>query len=176
MCQRLLDAPTNDDASPNHALRRSLPLQSRSGTSIELHGRVSPDITAPIVSGTNGIGNEAWSANARPRSISSPVVLRRIRQDHGLSQERLAHMTDLNTTHVAKIERSEREPESGPSLSWQPPWALRPRSCSMVSTDAMLARPTPIAPDDCEQLKSILSPRSRSQAIRAQIVGCPPSL
>jgi transcriptional regulator with XRE-family HTH domain len=36
--------------------------------------------------------------------------LRRIRQGHGLSQERLAHMADLNTTHVAKIERSEREP------------------------------------------------------------------
>jgi transcriptional regulator with XRE-family HTH domain len=36
--------------------------------------------------------------------------LRRIRQGQGLSQERLAHMADLNTTHVAKIERSEREP------------------------------------------------------------------
>lgn len=36
--------------------------------------------------------------------------LRRIRQRHGLSQERLAHIADLNTTHVAKIERSEREP------------------------------------------------------------------
>ncbi|HXN38969.1 MAG TPA: helix-turn-helix transcriptional regulator [Solirubrobacteraceae bacterium] len=36
--------------------------------------------------------------------------LRRIRQRRGLSQERLAHAADLNTTHVAKIERSEREP------------------------------------------------------------------
>jgi transcriptional regulator with XRE-family HTH domain len=36
--------------------------------------------------------------------------LRRIREDHGLSQERLAHAADLNMTHVAKIERSEREP------------------------------------------------------------------
>jgi transcriptional regulator with XRE-family HTH domain len=36
--------------------------------------------------------------------------LRRIRQARGLSQERLAHAADLNTTHVAKIERSEREP------------------------------------------------------------------
>ncbi|HEX4114931.1 MAG TPA: helix-turn-helix transcriptional regulator [Solirubrobacteraceae bacterium] len=36
--------------------------------------------------------------------------LRRIRQGQGLSQERLAHIADLNTTHVAKIERSEREP------------------------------------------------------------------
>jgi transcriptional regulator with XRE-family HTH domain len=36
--------------------------------------------------------------------------LRRIRQEHGLSQERLAHTADLNMTHVAKIERSEREP------------------------------------------------------------------
>jgi transcriptional regulator with XRE-family HTH domain len=36
--------------------------------------------------------------------------LRRIRQERGLSQERLAHSADLNMTHVAKIERSEREP------------------------------------------------------------------
>jgi len=36
--------------------------------------------------------------------------LRRLRQEHGLSQERLAHAADLNMTHVAKIERSEREP------------------------------------------------------------------
>jgi len=36
--------------------------------------------------------------------------LRRLRQERGLSQERLAHAADLNMTHVAKIERSEREP------------------------------------------------------------------
>lgn len=36
--------------------------------------------------------------------------LRRLRQERKLSQERLAHDADLNTTHVAKIERSEREP------------------------------------------------------------------
>lgn len=36
--------------------------------------------------------------------------LRRIRKTRGLSQERLAHTADLNMTHVAKIERSEREP------------------------------------------------------------------
>jgi transcriptional regulator with XRE-family HTH domain len=36
--------------------------------------------------------------------------LRRLRQERGFSQERLAHDADLNTTHVAKIERSEREP------------------------------------------------------------------
>jgi transcriptional regulator with XRE-family HTH domain len=36
--------------------------------------------------------------------------LRRIRKEHGLSQERLAHAADLNMTHVAKIERTEREP------------------------------------------------------------------
>jgi transcriptional regulator with XRE-family HTH domain len=36
--------------------------------------------------------------------------LRRIRQRRGLSQERLAHAADLNMTHVAKIERCEREP------------------------------------------------------------------
>jgi transcriptional regulator with XRE-family HTH domain len=36
--------------------------------------------------------------------------MRRIRLNRGLSQERLAHAADLNMTHVAKIERSEREP------------------------------------------------------------------
>jgi len=36
--------------------------------------------------------------------------LRRIRRERGLSQERLAHNAGLNMTHVAKIERSEREP------------------------------------------------------------------
>jgi transcriptional regulator with XRE-family HTH domain len=36
--------------------------------------------------------------------------LRRIRLERGLSQERLAHRADLHVTHVAKIERSEREP------------------------------------------------------------------
>lgn len=36
--------------------------------------------------------------------------LRRIRLERGLSQERLAHAADLNMTHVAKMERSEREP------------------------------------------------------------------
>lgn len=36
--------------------------------------------------------------------------LRRIRRERGLSQERLAHIADLHTTHVAKIERGEREP------------------------------------------------------------------
>ena len=36
--------------------------------------------------------------------------MRRVREQHGLSQERLAHAAGLNMTHVAKIERSEREP------------------------------------------------------------------
>lgn len=36
--------------------------------------------------------------------------LRRIRKERGLSQERLAYAADLNMTHVAKIERTEREP------------------------------------------------------------------
>jgi transcriptional regulator with XRE-family HTH domain len=36
--------------------------------------------------------------------------LRRIREQRGLSQERLAHDAELNMTHVSKIERSEREP------------------------------------------------------------------
>jgi transcriptional regulator with XRE-family HTH domain len=38
------------------------------------------------------------------------VNLRRVRQLRGLSQESLAHEADLNMSHVAKIERSEREP------------------------------------------------------------------
>jgi XRE family transcriptional regulator, regulator of sulfur utilization len=36
--------------------------------------------------------------------------LRRIREAQGFSQERLAHAANLNMTHVAKIERTEREP------------------------------------------------------------------
>jgi transcriptional regulator with XRE-family HTH domain len=36
--------------------------------------------------------------------------LRRLRRELDLSQERLAHRADLSVTHVAKIERSEREP------------------------------------------------------------------
>ncbi len=36
--------------------------------------------------------------------------LRRLRRELDLSQERLALMADLSVTHVAKIERSEREP------------------------------------------------------------------
>jgi len=36
--------------------------------------------------------------------------LRRIRHRRGLTQERLAQDSGLNMTHVAKIERSEREP------------------------------------------------------------------
>jgi transcriptional regulator with XRE-family HTH domain len=36
--------------------------------------------------------------------------LRSIREELGLSQERLAHSADLHVSHVAKIERSDREP------------------------------------------------------------------
>lgn len=36
--------------------------------------------------------------------------LRKAREAKGLSQEALAHAAELNTTHVAKIERQEREP------------------------------------------------------------------
>jgi transcriptional regulator with XRE-family HTH domain len=36
--------------------------------------------------------------------------LRKIRHKRGLSQERLAHNANLNMTHLAKIERGEREP------------------------------------------------------------------
>jgi transcriptional regulator with XRE-family HTH domain len=36
--------------------------------------------------------------------------LRKARHKQGLSQERLAHASGLNMTHVARIERCEREP------------------------------------------------------------------
>jgi transcriptional regulator with XRE-family HTH domain len=36
--------------------------------------------------------------------------LRATRLEQGLSQERLAHLCGLNMTHVARIERGEREP------------------------------------------------------------------
>jgi transcriptional regulator with XRE-family HTH domain len=36
--------------------------------------------------------------------------LRRARTELGFSQESLAHAADLNMTHVARIERAEREP------------------------------------------------------------------
>jgi transcriptional regulator with XRE-family HTH domain len=36
--------------------------------------------------------------------------LRRLRLKRGYSQEHLAYEADLNVTHLAKIERSEREP------------------------------------------------------------------
>jgi len=36
--------------------------------------------------------------------------LRKARLARGLSQERLAHLCGLNMTHVARIERAEREP------------------------------------------------------------------
>jgi transcriptional regulator with XRE-family HTH domain len=42
--------------------------------------------------------------------VTFAANLRRIRKERGLSQERLAHVADLNMTHVAKIERTEREP------------------------------------------------------------------
>jgi len=36
--------------------------------------------------------------------------VRKTRREKGLSQERLAHASGLNMTHVARIERGEREP------------------------------------------------------------------
>lgn len=36
--------------------------------------------------------------------------LRRLRHQRGYSQEQLAYEANLNVTHLAKIERSEREP------------------------------------------------------------------
>ena len=39
--------------------------------------------------------------------------LRQARLRKGLSQEALAHASDLNMSHVARIERGEREPRVG---------------------------------------------------------------
>jgi ribosome-binding protein aMBF1 (putative translation factor) len=63
----------------------------------------------PIVSGTIGIGVQAWWTMPDPLDVFA-ANLRRIRQEAGLSQERLAHSAHLHMTHVAKIERREREP------------------------------------------------------------------
>ena len=37
--------------------------------------------------------------------------LRRLREERGWSQEQAAHESNLNPSHVAKIERREREPK-----------------------------------------------------------------
>ncbi len=49
------------------------------------------------------------------RAMSDPLHifagnLKRLRQERDLTQERLAHNAFLSVSHVAKIERSEREP------------------------------------------------------------------
>ncbi len=44
-----------------------------------------------------------------PRAIFA-ANLRRLREERGWSQERAAHESDLNPSHLAKIERMEREP------------------------------------------------------------------
>jgi transcriptional regulator with XRE-family HTH domain len=56
--------------------------------------------------------------------------LRRLREERGLSQERLAHIADLNTTHVAKIERIEREPGVRTVAKLAKALGSRPPSCS----------------------------------------------
>lgn len=52
---------------------------------------------------------------AKDASVDDPLPqfgsnLRKARLARGLSQERLAHLCGLNMTHVARIERAEREP------------------------------------------------------------------
>ncbi len=52
---------------------------------------------------------------AKMRVVDDPLPqfgsnLRKARLARGLSQERLAHICGLNMTHVARIERAEREP------------------------------------------------------------------
>jgi transcriptional regulator with XRE-family HTH domain len=50
---------------------------------------------------------------AKPRSdahLAYGQALREIRVDRGISQERLAHLADLDRTYVSGIERGERNP------------------------------------------------------------------
>lgn len=52
---------------------------------------------------------------AKDATVDDPLPrfgsnLRKARLARGLSQERLAHLCGLNMTHVARIERAEREP------------------------------------------------------------------
>jgi transcriptional regulator with XRE-family HTH domain len=57
------------------------------------------------------LGQVAKHLRAMPDSLDIFAAnLRRIRRARGISQEQLAHTANLNMTHVAKIERSEREP------------------------------------------------------------------
>jgi transcriptional regulator with XRE-family HTH domain len=66
-------------------------------------------ITGPPGSGATGVNRRASRAVADPLPTFGQN-LRRIRREKGLSQERLAHASGLNMTHVARIERGEREP------------------------------------------------------------------
>ena len=65
--------------------------------------------TGPIGSGATGVNPGASPDVADPLPTFGQN-LRRIRREKGLSQERLAHASGLNMTHVARIERGEREP------------------------------------------------------------------
>ena len=50
---------------------------------------------------------------AEPRSAAHAaygLALREVRSERGLSQERLAHIADLDRTYVSGIERGERNP------------------------------------------------------------------
>lgn len=52
---------------------------------------------------------------AKDQDVDDPLPqfgsnLRKARLEQGLSQEKLAHACGLNMTHVARIERGEREP------------------------------------------------------------------
>lgn len=56
-----------------------------------------------------------WRQSQNMPSVADPLPtfsdnLRKTRREKGLSQERLAHASGLNMTHVARIERGEREP------------------------------------------------------------------
>ena len=56
------------------------------------------------------LASEAKDANVDDPLPQFGSNLRKARLARGLSQERLAHLCGLNMTHVARIERAEREP------------------------------------------------------------------
>lgn len=56
------------------------------------------------------LASTANHAHVADSLLTFGANLRKARHDRGLSQERLAHASGLNMTHVARIERGEREP------------------------------------------------------------------
>lgn len=64
----------------------------------------------PVGPGPVGTVREASAALSDAVLTTFAANLRRARKQAGMSQEALAHAAGLNMTHVARIERAEREP------------------------------------------------------------------